>query len=277
MDKVVLPQFENKAELFAYLVANKDSLMSQKKAITKFTDAVSYYPTAATEQSKESTIKENNPIQGLDSMSEISVKVVINTTNIMDSHSDVHLPGLWDKSLNENKSIMHLQEHKMAFDKIISEGGDLKAYVQNLSWGDLGQKMAGVTQALIFESKVRKDRNEFMFNQYGKGFVKQHSVGMRYVKLALAINDEDFGSEKEVWDKYIEDVANKEAAEENGFFWLVKEAKVIEGSAVPIGSNQITPTIENNKNTFEPSTDTQEEPPTSTPKNESEKGFFDNW
>jgi hypothetical protein len=27
-----------------------------------------------------------------------------------------------------------------------------------------------------------------MFNQYAKGYVKEHSVGMRYVKLELAVN-----------------------------------------------------------------------------------------
>jgi hypothetical protein len=43
-------------------------------------------------------------------------------------------------------------------------------------------------------------------------------------------------------------VANQDAAEEKGFFWAVKEAKVIEGSAVPLGSNWITPTLDNNKN-----------------------------
>ncbi len=38
--------------------------------------------------------------------------------------------------------------------------------------------------------------------------------------------------------------ANKEEAENQGYFWAVKEAKVLEGSAVPIGSNTATPTLE---------------------------------
>ena len=86
-----------------------------------------------------------------------------------------------------------------------------------------------------------------MHTQYADGHVKNHSVGMRYVKLSLAINDEDAGSNFDTWEKYIDQVANKEIAEAQGYFWAVKEAKVIEGSAVPIGSNQFTPTLENNK------------------------------
>jgi len=84
-----------------------------------------------------------------------------------------------------------------------------------------------------------------MFDQYAKGFVKNHSVGMRYVKLDLALNsDSKFDQEeKEVWDKHIDSVVNKQDAEDQGYFWAVSEAKIIEGSAVPVGSNQITPVL----------------------------------
>ena len=65
---------------------------------------------------------------------------------------------------------------------------------------------------------------------------------MQYVKLALAINDEDYETELAVWDKYYDKIANKNVADNTGYFWAVTEAKAIEGSAVPIGSNQATPT-----------------------------------
>ncbi len=84
---------------------------------------------------------------------------------------------------------------------------------------------------------------------------------MMYVKVFLAINDEDHETEYATWEKYIDQVANNKTAESKGYFWAVTEAKVIEGSAVPIGSNQITPTIdikEPGKPTpTEPSKDTQ--------------------
>jgi hypothetical protein len=46
------------------------------------------------------------------------------------------------------------------------------------------------TEALVFNVEIDKDRNDFMFNQYAKGYVKEHSVGMRYVKLELAVNSD---------------------------------------------------------------------------------------
>lgn len=70
----------------------------------------------------------------------------------------------------------------------------------------------------------------------------------------MCINSEDryYREEKENWDKYYPQVANKKDVDEVGFFWAVTEAKLIEGSAVPIGSNYVTPTL----SVKEPSVDT---------------------
>ena len=141
---------------------------------------------------------------------------------------------------------MHLQEHDMVFDKIIADGADLKAYTKNYTWKDLGYSYKGKTEALIFDSTVREERNDFMYDQYAKGYVKNHSVYMMYVKMVMCINEPEdlsFGAEYEAWQKYFSEIANKEIADEKGYFWSILEAKVIEGSAVPIGANTITPTL----------------------------------
>jgi len=81
-----------------------------------------------------------------------------------------------------------------------------------------------------------------MFRQYANNYVTNHSVGMRYVKIFLAVNDAEYIEENEVWNRYINSIVNAEIAIEKGYFYAVTEAKVIEGSAVPVGSNHITPT-----------------------------------
>ena len=81
-----------------------------------------------------------------------------------------------------------------------------------------------------------------MFKQYANNYVDNHSVGMRYVKIFLAVNDPEYLDEFEVWSRYINSIVNAELANEKGYFYAVTEAKVIEGSAVPIGSNHVTPT-----------------------------------
>ena len=239
--RLEIPDFNTKKELFKYLVENKDKLIAQKKGIYKEADGYFFSPMpGANKAGVGKAIKSAVDIN----IDTLEVKAIINTTNWMDSHYDVHLPKIWNKSLKENHMVMHVQEHKMhMFDKIISEGEDLNASVKTYSWKELGFDFEGKTEALQFDSVVRKSRNEYMFNQYNNGYVKNHSVGMRYVSLVMCVNDDEYGAEFEAWEKYFPMVVNKEFAEEKGFFWAVKEAKVIEGSAVPLGSNIVTPTV----------------------------------
>ena len=247
--KLDIPNFKTNKELYKFLVENKEQLLSQKKSETKEADGIGLdyiviKDDNGIELNKDNVIKlhKSTPNTLLEK-DMIEVKVVINTTNIMDSHKDVHIPGLWDKSLSENKRIMHIQEHKFhEFKSIISSGNDLIATVKMYNWKELSLKTKGKTQTLKFQSKVRKKRNEYMFGLYAKGLVDNHSVGMRYVKLVLCINDEDYRAEKETWDKYYPKIVNNDEANKHGYFWAVTETKVIESSAVPNGSNPITPT-----------------------------------
>lgn len=236
-----IPIFETKKELFDFIVKNEEQLLNQKKSIFKKADGIGIDYVIAEKNNVAKANKSNT--SDLLNKDTLDVIAVINTTNIMDSHKDVHIPGLWDKSLSENKRILHVQEHKAhEFKSIIASGNDLKAYVKTKTWKELGFNAEGNTQALIFESKVRKSRNEYMHSEYAKGHVDNHSVGMRYVKIVTCINDDDYGAQKEAWDKYYPQIANKEDAENIGYFWAITEAKVVEGSAVPAGSNPITPT-----------------------------------
>jgi hypothetical protein len=98
-------------------------------------------------------------------------------------------------------------------------------------------------EVLVYEATIRKNRNEFMFNQYKNGYVLNHSVGMRYVKLLFCYNNDapEYTQEKENFDKYKESILNKDDVGE--YFWAVIEAKNIEGSAVVKGSNFLTPVL----------------------------------
>lgn len=132
----------------------------------------------------------------------------------------------------------------MEFDHIITD--KVSAYTSVFKWRDIGYNMDGATEALVFDALIDRKRNPFMFEQYKNGYVLNHSVGMRYVKLFLSIDDdrEEYYEEKQAWNKYYPLIANKETADEKGYFWAVTEAKLVEGSAVPMGSNFVTPTLE---------------------------------
>ena len=216
-------QFTDKAALFSALRENKNVLIAQKKMATKEADSVVCMPFISIE--KDNAIKAE-PVD-ISTVNLLKMQLIINTTNIMDSHSDVHINGIWGKSAKEKKDIYLLQEHQMKFDKIITD--KIKASVVTMSWAELGYTYPGSTEALVFAAEVDNKRNPFMFEQYGKGYVKNHSVGMRYVNMELCLNSESKWDieEKENWDKYIGNVANKSEAEDQGYFWAVTEAKII--------------------------------------------------
>jgi len=242
MKKIEIPKFDDKDELFDFLAKNESALIAEKKHNVKEADP-HYIILPGTKDAADKA----STTAALLASSSMQVKVVINTTNIMDSHSDVHIPGLWKKSIRDNGGRFNLlQEHIMKFDHIISDPDQVKAFTEMLAWKALGfGKFKGDTEALIFDALIEKSRNEFMFNQYAQGFVKNHSVGMRYVKLFLAMNSEsvEHSARKEVWDKFIDVIVNKKDAENQGFFWAVTQAKIAEGSAVVKGSNIVTPTM----------------------------------
>jgi len=233
-----VPKFETKQEEFAWLRENHDELIYQKRAEFKKADAFC----AGVSQLKDMSVAKYEVVGNVDA---VKVRAVINTTYLMDSHKDVHIDGLWTKTLKENKRIKHLQEHQMAFDKIIADKDDLTAFAKSYEWRELGYDVDGKTEALVFDSNVKESRNATMFKEYKEGNVDNHSVGMYYVKIKFAMNSEDEDDEafKMEYDKHIDKIANKEEVEKQGYFWAVYEAKAIEGSAVPMGSNPITPTL----------------------------------
>lgn len=242
-------EFATKKDLFAFMVENKTQIIAQKKAVKKEVDCAVLVAPVIVHDKPIGTNKAEDQVIDPINVEQIKVVCIINTTNFLDSHQDVHIPGIWNKSINNNKMIMHLQEHSMDFESIIADGKDLKAYTKYFKWSELGYDYEGETEALVFESVIRRKRNEFMLNQYANGWVKSHSVGMYYVKMGFALNDEEYPNEYDAWKKYYPEIVNPEMADERGYFWYILEAKCVEGSAVPIGSNTATPTISVGKST----------------------------
>jgi len=240
----------NREELFAHLRKNKDILLLEKKASIKYADAIETCFIVETDNKK--TIVKNISDTNIPETGKFNVKVVINTTNIIDSHLDLHVNSIWKKSLKEVVDLYLFQEHKYSFDHVISDTVNASAFI--MSWKELGYKYEGNTEALIFDAVIDPEDNELMAKKYKQNKVKNHSVGMRYVNIELAMNSENRydSEEKKIWDKYYPIAVNKEVADNYGYFFVVTQAKIVEGSAVPIGSNRATPTISVTESKLEP-------------------------
>ena len=210
-----------------------------KKSAIKYADCTTFLPSEEkAEVNKAKYLYEDDEEKGV-----LKRTIVLNTYNWLDSHGDVHLTGTFGKSISERgNKIPHLHDHVFQLDARV--GKPIKFYEKEISWRELGASKTGMTTALFMESEIRKSFNERVYADYLKNEIDQHSVAMRYVKVELAINDGDeYPKEKAVWDKVIGLLGNRKQAEEQGFFWAVSEAALIEGSAVLLGSNELTPTL----------------------------------
>lgn len=257
--RIKIPTFQNKKELHQYLVTNKGHLIDQKKMAPVFSDPVTFgaQPIDRTKQSAFST-KANTPV--IEDLDVLRVKVVANTANWIDSHLDLIIPGAASKSIQERKGLIpFLHDHIHKLEAEIADVIDI--YPATMSLRELGLDMDGTTESIIFVGDVKKEYNAKIFEKYKQGRIKQHSIGLHYVKIDLAINDEDWGKEKDFWDKYYPQVINKDVADDHGFFWVIGEYKLIENSAVLFGSNVLTPTLDNNLKNFEPLASTQQQEP----------------
>lgn len=240
--KIALPEGLKGKELFSYLVANKSALIAKKKSLPITSDAIIVTPTFVT-PTKNSAIKaDSNTTPALNDDS-FRVKVVANAAWWCDSQMDVLTDTCWDKSIKEKGiNIPHIADHQH---KSTAHVGDVKAvYPSQLSLSELGLNEVGFTTALIFETLIRKDYNELVWKFYKNGKINQHSIGLQYVSLGMAINDADYPAEYALWEKYIDKVLNKNKAIDAGYFFIVTEIKVLENSCVLFGANELTPTLE---------------------------------
>lgn len=224
------------------LIKNKAEIIKLKKAQLKKGDIISF--------DTKAQITTKADVNTADSDTEIHRTIVGNTYGFMDSHDDVHFKGIFSKSIKENGTkVLHLHDH--VHELAAKVGTPLEVYEKEVSWADVGLKTGGTTTALLMDTRIEKERNPNIFKDYLNGSINQHSVGMQYVKIDLAVNDPEEEEEYATWNKYKDEVINIEKAEEQGFFWAVTEAKLIEISCVIAGSNELTPTLEPKTYDFE--------------------------
>lgn len=228
---IVLPKLE-KSELIAYLIKNKLELIDLKKSAIKYADATGGLVPSSGLVSKAIANAEDTPDL-------IHRTIVGNTYNWMDSHDDVHVDNTFAQSTKDrNGRIWHRHDH---LNQLTAKVGKFsQVYEQVVNWSDLGVNKLGQTTALLGDSAIKRAYNPLIFDSYKDGEIDQHSVGMQYVKIALAVNNPDDKEGFENWNKYIGRLGNPEKAIEKGYFWPVREAKLIEISCVTEGSNELT-------------------------------------
>lgn len=241
-----LHSIKSKADKLKFLAhkGNRLEIISEKKAMPKNSDNILLFDSVGI-QSKE--------FEGIESG---EVIIVGNSCGFMDSHDDVSMRGSWSKTVQERGSrVPILKDHSYKVDSAFAQ--NLGAFISEVNIMKLGYEKQGMTEMLC--AKIKPDAE--MLYKYENGIIKEHSVGLQYVKIGLAVNNEEDEEGYKEWLASIDKVINRERAEEIGYFFPVYEQKLVEFSAVVFGSNPYTPAFTNTKSleTIEPSIDTQKE------------------
>lgn len=229
-------KFNSKDELIKYIVENKREIIDLKKSSTKECDCI----TVLSKQKEVNKSIDSPTKPEDDEEDEITRTIIGNTYNWMDSHDDVHIEGIFTKSIKERgNKVLHLHDHIWQLGAKV--GSVQKVYEDKISWVELGILAVGETMALMMDSVIKKSYDPKIFEMYKNNEIDQHSVGMIYINLFLCVNNAEYKEEFAAWNKYFPVVSNKQKAIDNGFFFAVTEAKLKEISCVIEGSNELTP------------------------------------
>jgi competence CoiA-like predicted nuclease len=241
-------QFSTKDELLLELKNNKEEIIRVKKAEIK------------------ETRSSNLPLlDGFKGKVPFPTKEgffypIINSTNILDSHNDVHLSSIWNKSAQEqNRKTFYVTDHELKINNVVAYPENVNIQLHQTTFKELGYDLPGKTTILVFEISMDDVVNENFMKIIEQKAQVENSIRMEYVDIVLCINstDTDFKEEKTEFDRYINEISNKDLAYERGYFFAVKEARIYkEGSAVLFGSNPATHIIYHDQD-IEPGKTTQ--------------------
>jgi len=246
--------FENKEDLFKALRENAKDILSIKKK-TIYTG----YNTLNPEESKcfvsNSQIKLKSLSNGANKdlfKDDSFFYFVINTTGVLDSHNDLHVKGIWNKSAKTRSGKNYLIDtHNLSMKTTFAFPKDVEIFTADIPFKTVGKDYKGNTEALIYKVAKDKFRDKELAKELEEGLSVQCSVKMQYIQSALAMNSED-EEDKEYLKAYKENVTKianlHELDEKPLYFFIQSEAKnVHEGSIVPFGSNSVTGVITSNK------------------------------
>lgn len=243
--RVKIPDFADKQSLFAYLRTNKSKIIAQKKSLPIVSDNLEFGYSKVISSNGFSIKKVKDTGETL-SDSELDIDVIANLSGWCDSYMDVMIENSWNRSIKDKgalgtKLFYHLKNHDYSTDDLV--GKDASLYTKDIDLSQFNIKSDIKTaQGLMMHSTVVFEYDNKVFILYRDGQIKQHSIGLQYVQLHLCLNSEveDDAEEKKNWDKYYDQVINKDKIDAKGYFWAVVEAKILEVSTVLWGANELT-------------------------------------
>lgn len=234
-------EFADKTSMLSALYANKDKIISLKKAQIHTHKRV---PLRLYDEKTKSAYS-LKAIKGLSDLDSDFIYPVISNTNYADSHKDVHLDNSMNRTVkNQQGKIHYAMNHNLEIGSIIAYPKDVEMMIRDVKWKDLGKNYEGETQALLFKTNIQDYSPEAARKAINNNLPVENSIKMQYVQIEFGIKEksEEWEDANKVWEENSKKVVNIKDFEEDGFLWFVKELKIVqEGSMVVQGSNDATP------------------------------------
>jgi phage head maturation protease len=165
-----------------------------------------------------------------------TVEFVANTYFFIDSDQDMLISGCAAKSINDRgpksnatAKIKHQSDHVLNTKNVVGRF-DL-----------IDERNIDGMDVLYCESHIPSTAkgNDDLIN-YQEGLYDNHSIGFRYKQIVKAVLNSTNEMERKAWDEFYPLALNPEKADEEGFFWVVKEIELFEISVVSYGANKLT-------------------------------------
>lgn len=261
-------EFATKEELFSELKTNLSLIEDQKKA--KIYE--SYKKGQSVNMKCLDISKFDIEQQKALKLDDNYYYIAFNSTRILDSHDDVHIDGIWKKTIQEKQFKNYVvTDHELEVLNTVVRKEYVEIFTAKVPFSILGKGYTGNTEILIYKFPKDKVQIPVVKEWLESGDELQGSVRMKYIKFLFCLDsnapeDETFKSN---YDKYLSYIANKDEFEYIPYFFAILEASnEKESSFVLYGSNQVTGQLQKENN--EPSQDTQqkEEPTVVTQKEE---------
>lgn len=239
-------EFSTKEELFKDLKDNLDFITDAKKSKIQ----------KSCEKGISVTCKSLDLLKFTDQLKGIKIDdnfyyIAVNTTKVLDSHEDLHLDGIWTKSIKDQQGKNYLvTDHELEINNVVVRKEHIEMFVAKIPFSMVGRPYEGDTQALIYKFPKSQVKNAVVKDWLDSGDDIEASVRMQYVAFVLCMdsNHPDDATFKANYEQYYPLIANKDDFEYIYYFFAIKEAKnVRESSLVVFGSNSATGQINNTK------------------------------
>jgi len=261
--------FSTKEELFKELRENKDFIIESKKALIQ----------KSCDKGISVTCKSLDLLKFTDQLKGIKIDdnyyyIAVNSTRILDSHDDLHVDGIWKKSIKEQQGKNYLVvDHDLSIKSVVVRKEHIEIFTAKVPFSLIGKPYEGDTEVLIYKVAKDKVKDETVKDWLDSGDSIEGSVRMQYVTVLFAMDSnapEDVDLKKN-YDEYLPMIANKSDYDYIYYYYIIKEAKnVKESSLVVFGSNSSTGQIKINQaeKSLEENEEQKLEPGKTTPKTE---------